>query len=356
MLRKFLDKFKPAPAQPSKGLSRIGVQGLRDLGIDGLSIRSAAPRGTVLLLALLIMSSMLIASSGLSALILSSLQQTRAVDSGIVAYYAGESAVEDRLWTVRHETGLTRCAEGCEELDETACGNEPKCAWNNDACRPAATELPNRARTSCSFRTEEKRLYLNIGRDETAEVLLYDPQRSGVATGIDHVRLKWGPAAADPQPVLQVMLAGWYPSSSVGSPFGWWSDGGAQLYNALDTPVNKLDYVAPQTYKLDTPSDGADYKLQASAAANSKLFRLRFRAEKAPISRLEVTAYADESETTRVPLKSRETITGVGEFGGVRQQVVVRIPQAAPMSGLFDYVLFSECSLVKGKNLSPICL
>lgn len=37
-----------------------------------------------------------------------------------------------------------------------------------------------------------------------------------------------------------------------------------------------------------------------------------------------------------------------GSYVGTRQRITVTLPQELPASGLFDHVVFSECSLVKG--------
>ncbi|MBU1029454.1 hypothetical protein KKE28_04595, partial [Patescibacteria group bacterium] len=57
--------------------------------------------GSVLLFALLIMTSVIIGSIGLGTLIMDLLQQTRITDSSILAYYTAESGVEQSLFNAR---------------------------------------------------------------------------------------------------------------------------------------------------------------------------------------------------------------------------------------------------------------
>src|SRR5688572_19684164 len=67
---------------------------------------SAPERGTVLLMALIVMTGVVISSVGMGSLILSSLQRTRVIDNAGVAYYAAESGVEEALFLARRSTAL----------------------------------------------------------------------------------------------------------------------------------------------------------------------------------------------------------------------------------------------------------
>jgi hypothetical protein len=50
----------------------------------------------------------------------------------------------------------------------------------------------------------------------------------------------------------------------------------------------------------------------------------------------------------QVAIPARIVLNSTGKYSTVRQAIRVTMPRRSPMSGLYDYVLFSECSLVKG--------
>jgi hypothetical protein len=55
-----------------------------------------------------------------------------------------------------------------------------------------------------------------------------------------------------------------------------------------------------------------------------------------------------------VDLPSRVAITATGAFGTAHQAVEFRLPRLQPLTGAFDYAIFSQCSIVKGVT-APVC-
>jgi hypothetical protein len=281
-----------------------------------LAAKTLAPRrGTVLLLALLVLSSVVIASSGLGSLILNSLQQARIIDSSIMAYYAAEGAAEEALYSVR-KVGL----------GET---------WEQDLTVSPASPVKLHNGTTW-FRTvtgKEQLVNTSIPRDSFYEVALYDPDQEAepLDEQMNIVRLDWSsdPCEGDSDicPSLLVTLVRWDPTSEI-----WAEDATTTIRFVSDadgeTP-NKVVNVDP------------DY-----------LYRMRLRAEDGDIRDVRVTAYTDEAQGIAVDLPGRIRIDSYGTFGSTRQHLAVRLPRQTPLSGLYDFALFSECSLVKGYPIS----
>jgi hypothetical protein len=46
------------------------------------------------------------------------------------------------------------------------------------------------------------------------------------------------------------------------------------------------------------------------------------------------------------------TIDVTGTYSSTKQRLIVSIPRQEPLSGLYDFAVFSECSLVKGSPIS----
>jgi hypothetical protein len=75
-------------------------------------------------------------------------------------------------------------------------------------------------------------------------------------------------------------------------------------------------------------------------------YRVRLRAEHGTLRDVVVKAFDRFNQQAKVP--GRVVVDGYGEFGGIVQRVTVRVPRRSPLSSLFDFAIFSECSLVKG--------
>lgn len=265
------------------------------------------------MLALLVLSSIAIASSGLATLILSSLQQTRIIDASIVAYYAAESAAEEVVYRVR-KTELA-----------------PDWAVQMTVDTPQV--MNNGASWTRTVVGSEPIVYAEIPRDAFIELALYDPDQEAfsLAMAIHKVTVDWNYNDCVPEddtcPKLVATLTQWEPSAT-----SWSED-------------------AAKTIRFATGVDGAP-PVEISLANPAYLHKLRLRAEDADLHDVRVQAYADDALTIPVDLPGRVRIDTWGRFGQTQQHLTVRLPRRTPLSGLYDFALFSECSLVKGYPIS----
>ncbi|MEY4744819.1 MAG: hypothetical protein RL272_764 [Candidatus Parcubacteria bacterium] len=263
--------------------------------------RRAAP-GTVLLMALIVMSGVVIASMGLGSLILSSLQQTRAVDSAAVAYYAAESGIEEALFN---------CAD---------------CSWRRSGSLPPAVGTPrtltNNAAWKRTVSSRESVIYAGtVPQDGILELALYDPDAPTASQDIGRVQVDWTDACGGCS-VLQASLVGWVS----GGPVVWDPNATTALY----------------TWNVSGAS--------IPTADPSRLYRLRLGAKKAAMQNVQVRAYDGGGAATTLPGRIR--IDAEGSFGNVKQKLTASLPRKVPLAGIFDFVVFSECSLVKGGAIS----
>jgi len=248
-------------------------------------------KGSILLLALLIMTSVMVASVGMSSLILGSLQQTRLLDNAAIAYYAAESGVEDALFTARRLDA---------KLDAQS-----------------SAMLGNGATWSRSVSTKETVLHVGtLPQDAVAEVALYDPDDVDAVLDISFVKVTWDDACTGAS-ILRSTLIGWDAT-------GWTPN--AVMNQFVHSP------------------DGA-----LIAIPTSRLHRLRLIAKNCDLQNVVVTALKDTvGVLTAVDIPGRLKIVATGTYANVNQTLTATIPRRTPLSGLFDFVLFSECSLVKG--------
>ncbi len=273
----------------------------------------ASRRGTVLLLALLVLSSIAMASSGLATLIMSSLQQTRTIDSSIIAYYAAESAAEEAIYTVR-KTSL-----------------QP--GWAGALTVETPQPLNNGASWTRTVAGKERTVVADIPRDSFIELALYDPdsEAESLADAIKKISVDWtyDPCVLeeDTCPKLIATVVRWEPSTTT------WSEDAAQT-ERFESGVAD----APPAYiTLDNLID---------------LHKLRLRAEDADLHEVRIQAYSDDAMNVPVDLPGRVRIDTWGKFGQTQQHLTVRLPRRTPLSGIYDFALFSECSLVKGYPIS----
>jgi len=274
-------------------------------------IGRGSKRGNILLLALLIMSSIMLAASGLTSLIINSLQQTKAVDNGILAFYGAETGIEEALY-------LSRCAD--TSADKRCTGAAPGDVTG------AGRMLTNNVTWTRTVTASESSVYIpTIPQDGTAELLLYDPDTNTPLNGLDHVEISWTGPASSSVPVLSALAAGWFKNVAVTTP------------DQVQTYVNKWT-TSPATITLNDPN---------------KLYRLRLRAENTALSGITVKAWTGLPTPAIINLGTRLTVTSNGDYYGARQRLSATWPRRLPAAGLFDFVMFSECSLVK--TVPPSC-
>lgn len=271
--------------------------------------------GNVLLLALLVMAGIMTAGLGIGAIILNEIKQARNIDFSIVAYYAAESGIEQAIFKLKKEDAVLNCPIG-------ACGENGFCSGGEgEACLAANGNLDNNASWERTIVDREPQIYGKIDKDDSMQVDLYDPE-GGVATGVESVKIEWTPECVPPaSSEIEVGYINWDPS------IGWSSSVEQKFkYSALASPVINNGF------------------------SSSKSYRLRIKALFCDISNVIVTAWEnDNAAPLQKEIPARIVLNSVGKYGTVRQAIKVTMPRRSPMSGLYDYVLFSECSLVKGE-------
>lgn len=268
-----------------------------------VSRKTAEPenqRGTVLLLALVIMSSVVMSSMGLGSLIVSSLQQSRVMDGAIIAFYAAESGAEEALFDARRENVVPASLDTPVTLSNTA-------SWTR------------------AVSTTESVLYVGgLAEGSLTEIALYDVD-TNLPSNVERLEVTWSDKCGDCT-VLAATVLGWQPGS-VWDPL-----------NAANVEFTTAKY----------PGGSASITVPAGGA--TKLNRLRLRAEGDALDNVTIRGY--DVGGLQVPLPGRLRIDVRGKFGKVEQKLLVSLPRRAPLSGSFDYVVFSECSIVKGGTIS----
>lgn len=272
--------------------------------------------GNVLLLALLVMAGIMTASLAIGAIVLNEIRQARNVDFLIVAYYAAESGVEQALYKFRKEEAVINCPAGeCDANGFCTLGDRESCIRSDGV-------LGNQAAWERTVDNKELQIYGKIKKDDSFQVDLYDPDGASAA-GTESVKIEWTPQCISPATSnIEV-------SYIAGDPTTGWSAASEKRfkYSALVSPVINNGFVSTKSY------------------------RVRIKALYCDISNLVFTAWAnDNAAVPQVQIPARIVLNSRGKYSTLRQAIKMTMPRRSPMSGLYDYVLFSECSLVKGEE------
>jgi hypothetical protein len=273
-------------------------------------------KGNVLLLSLLVMAGIMTAGLGIGAIILNEIKQSRNIDFSALAYYAAETGVEQALYKLRKEEAVLNCPAGiCDANGFCTLGD-------NESCLKNSGNLSNSSFWNRVVTDKEWQIYGKIKKDETLQVDLYDPDGTSSA-GVESLKIQWTPQCVAPAVSnLEVGYIAWNPAT------GWSADTEKRFkYSSLVAPVTNNGFGAAKSYRVRIKSLYCD-------AAN-----------------VTVTAWGnDNAAVPQVQIPARVVLNSTGQYGNLRQAIKMTMPRKSPMSGLYDYVLFSECSLVKGES------
>jgi len=230
------------------------------------------------------------AASALAGIVLSEIRQTRAIGSAIVAQVAAEGAIEQGLFILR---------KGDYEL-----------LSGNDSPFTLTPQCEEPDTSSTALR-------------ETCEA---PPLRPFSIPENDFVAFPLSPSDA----TRSMQITAWDPGSECGSSdtSRSWIEVASIAWNTED-PANPLFETTRHPYSyLSNRSD--------TITIPPHTVEVRIRALYCRIAGLNVN------------LPARVILRATAQEEGVRQTAEVAVPRAASVSGLFDFVIFSECELTKG--------
>jgi hypothetical protein len=85
-------------------------------------------------------------------------------------------------------------------------------------------------------------------------------------------------------------------------------------------------------------------------------YRFRFRPKSCTVTNLSVGAYLYPGDLNSIPFPGDITVASQGSYGKTTQSISVTMPRLEILSGIFSYVVFSECTLYKDSSGgSPAC-
>lgn len=255
-----------------------------------------AKKGNVLLLTLFVMSAMLLGAAALSGIVLRSLRSAGRADAGVVAYAAAEGGAERALFELRkRDTAISAL--------------------------PAGGTYQNGATVSFSAATSSNTVFVSsIPQDQVYELSLFYAGATPPAGGVNRLVVRWLSNCSD-NSVMEIQHVNWTPGS------GW------------NASIAKFRYAYNQ--------QPVDVALPAPA---TNAYRVRLRPEGCDANNVRIDAFDGAGQPVGVP--DRATVVSNGSYAGVRQAVQIVAPLFAPLSAIYDFVLFSECSITKDGSAS----
>lgn len=283
------------------------------------------PRGIILILALLVVSTILLAAAAFAGIINRELQQARLLDQSVQALYAAESGVERSLFHIRQRLAVATCDDGATCQAGVCDGSAIACFDANDSAL-----LP---RGDWNMIIDpEGATTVNLQRGQSFQVDLFglnqvsDAGITGFQLSSDVNNIMLFGQITNLTNILQVQAA----SCPTNSPAV-----AKDVVEIVDSD-NTEPYTSPVIGSLDGVPlyDSCSYIVRVSRP-------LTDIAESANIT---LTALSNSAE---VPIPSRLIVTGTGESGNAAQRITTRTPIRPPLSGLYDFVLFSEEAVIK---------
>lgn len=255
-------------------------------------------KGTVLLITLLIIIGIIVTTAGLAFVVISELQQSRNLDYSIVAYYAGETAVENGLYRLR-------------KTDATL-----------DSLDASGQTMENDAEWSRTTQGTENQIYGSLTQNDSFSLELFDPDNLEENPGIESVQIKKNNWTGDEDTWTETTLSEWSADPTV-------------RYQRI---LKRLYSPSTDPMVNDTPLSYYVYELKIKALYGD-------------IPSFIVTAWdgngGDNGSNNQVPIPGRAVITGIGDYKNSSQAVKVSLPRHAPLSGIFDYIIYSEEDISK---------
>jgi hypothetical protein len=239
------------------------------------------------------MASIVVTGVGMGHIIISELQQSILIDHAIIAYYAAESALESSLYQIRSlETPLTSL--------------------------PLSGTLDNGATWELDWSYEQTDINTNIPENTTYQLDLFDPDDLSWFPNIEALRFVWEGSGK-----LEIAYISWVPGASITWP--------------------QEDYYAESPISFVSPA------IVYTALDDLHAYRIRLKAVDGDIDNLNITGWSDDGllPGTQQPLPSHITLNARGSYGKSRQAISATTPRFNQLSGIFDFVLFSEQQVTK---------
>ncbi len=282
-------------------------------------------QGSVIIYALLIILLITVIAVTVSAIIINELKLTTSAANAAMAYYAAESGIERGLYTVKirrsdSSFSLDDAIHEIQAFTDNSFGNQAE--YSDEKTDSQPSEIRNE----------------NLAEYEYAQADYYDVNDPlPVEAAVDYVLVSNGEIDDNPD------LFSWAEVSWTA-----WDANGDLL--SSDKARN---IIGPSDLEPSATQDGWQIDLSEPFTASTPVgYRLRVKALFGSLSNLSVIPYDESTGTQVTDLPSNIVVKAIGTRGNFKQALTAIVPWKVPLSGLYDYVLFSEGEIIKTIILS----
>ncbi len=301
-----------------------------------------------MIMSVLIISAVLGAAATFAAILVSQIQQSRLADQSIQAYYLAESGAERALHQARRRQGIADCCSVIQTNCQTCLEDRGFCGQTSPADTIAcitqtkgslSSSLKGDWQVNVSNESESK---VNLNPGESFQLDLFNPYYGGNN------------------------------SEQIGA-FSIDSSESATIYGELTNLSWLIDsdgtISCPQSFPILNPTisrglvpvGGANNNMTITGLQDtlgsikvsirpgcSYVLRLSNNWFGAQALSFTLRVYSDTSgQWEQIPIPSRLVIDSQANYGSSQQKIRVRTPMRPPVSGLYDFVIFSEEKIIK---------
>lgn len=277
-----------------------------------MKIKYKKKSGSAILLALLIVSAILSSALYINVLSIRGMKQSQNVDNSIVAFYAAETGNEQAIYYIRK----------VENLDI------------EDLILPGGSITASASLISRSIVDEVENILISLKKDEIYQLDIFDQNDLSLSSSINFLKLSWNSDCANSK--IELTANEWIAGTNID-----WEEMNNQMH------ISKCIIESPVV--IDDSGDICD-----DIILNPDMsYQFRFKSLNCDVYNLNIQALDRFSQ--KIAFKNIYSLESVGEYPVAssqsnRQALHVNLRKFSPLSGLFDYVLFSEKSLVKDLN------
>ncbi len=256
--------------------------------------------GSILPFAVIMTGMILLAAIAIGSVVLSGVKRAKDTDSSVGAYALADSGVERQLFEIRKNN---RTLADVNTLGATYPDGS---SWVSTGSLEPATQ----------------KIIPIIPTSTFAVLDLFNPDDITEKPGIAKVTIEWTnhPSCAGSNAAIEASYASWDLAS--GGPPPTWPDS--------------------NQYTIESKTGGGTLLVNLDV---DRAYRLRLRAFTCAASNVKVTTY--DLLGSAKSYKGDITLSAEGTYGGTTQKIAVKMPKQDVLSGIFSYVIFSECTLYK---------
>gem|GEM_PF-6596695 len=287
--------------------------------------------GAVLLLSLMLLSLVMFSTLSLATILLTELRSARFFDNSIVAHYAAESGSEQALFLLKE-------ARSIDELGGDYPYNQLFNAVKNhrvDGFVGGNPDVDRRYEFTKISTTSDTFTAYNIPLNSSVQLDIFDPLQEyelSPQTNVENIQITWEvpQCAVSASDKLELTVLSYVRNNS-----------GSIEVEQVPGGENPSKYY----YVCNCSNPSTVCAPRPQVLPSNRFYHLSLRPIDGAIKKVSVTA--TNSNAVAVGIPSQIFIKTTGRFRDSSQEVVVQTPWDNGTSDLFNYVIFSDASLIK---------